>query len=382
MTDALTRPIRVGVVGASVTAGASDWAAHAHIPALHALPDFELTAVCTSRAETSLPSAQRFGAALGFHNVADLAACDDIDLVTVSLRVPHHRDAVLAALAGGRAVYCEWPLATNAAQAAELTAAAAAAGVPAFVGLQLRSDPVVALAAEAVADGTLGAILSAYYEQSAPLQVECKPSRAWMAQRSAGAHTLSIHGGHALDLLATVVGDLSDATARLATRVPVWRTASGTAVTVDAPDTCFIAGSATGGAEVGVAIRAVPGGSSSWSLTVHGTRGMLRLAADGPPTVGPNTVALARNGGALQLVEPRPELEFAPPELPSGPARNVARAYGRIGAWWGAALPSSRPALPDFAAGLAMHRVLEAIEHSATHGVSVSVPAYTALDRA
>ena len=53
MTDALTRPIRVGVVGASVTAGASDWAAHAHVPALHALPDFELTAVCTNFADGS-----------------------------------------------------------------------------------------------------------------------------------------------------------------------------------------------------------------------------------------------------------------------------------------------------------------------------------------
>jgi len=36
--------IRVGIVGATVTVGGSGWGARTHVPALHALPEFELKA--------------------------------------------------------------------------------------------------------------------------------------------------------------------------------------------------------------------------------------------------------------------------------------------------------------------------------------------------
>ncbi len=51
--------IRVGIVGASASRG---WALQAHIPALRALPEFQLTAVCTTRRETADASAKAFGA--------------------------------------------------------------------------------------------------------------------------------------------------------------------------------------------------------------------------------------------------------------------------------------------------------------------------------
>ncbi|MGH7037267.1 MAG: hypothetical protein ACREFK_00390 [Stellaceae bacterium] len=56
--------IRVGIVGASARRG---FAAIAHIPALRALPQFGIVAVCTSRpetAETALPSFP-FGCRIG-----------------------------------------------------------------------------------------------------------------------------------------------------------------------------------------------------------------------------------------------------------------------------------------------------------------------------
>ena len=54
--------IRVGIVGATVTQGGSGWGANAHVPALQALPNFELKAVCTAHAETAKASAEKFGA--------------------------------------------------------------------------------------------------------------------------------------------------------------------------------------------------------------------------------------------------------------------------------------------------------------------------------
>ena len=46
----MTDKIRVGIIGANANYG---WSKRAHLPALLGMPDFELTAVCTSRAETA-----------------------------------------------------------------------------------------------------------------------------------------------------------------------------------------------------------------------------------------------------------------------------------------------------------------------------------------
>ena len=56
--------IRLGVIGANPTAG---WAPRAHLPALVASPDVELTAVCTTRQE-SAAAARKYGAKMAFHD--------------------------------------------------------------------------------------------------------------------------------------------------------------------------------------------------------------------------------------------------------------------------------------------------------------------------
>src|SRR5437867_12921602 len=82
--------IRVGIVGATVTPGGSGWGANAHVPALRALPDFELKAVCTAHEATAKASAAAFGAELAFHHFEEMIAHPDIDLVAVVVRVPGH----------------------------------------------------------------------------------------------------------------------------------------------------------------------------------------------------------------------------------------------------------------------------------------------------
>ena len=99
--------IRVGIVGATVTPGGSGWGANAHVPALQALPNYELKAVCTAHAETAKASAEKFGADLAFHDINQMAAHPEVDLVTVVVRVPWHKELVLAAIGAGKPVCCE-----------------------------------------------------------------------------------------------------------------------------------------------------------------------------------------------------------------------------------------------------------------------------------
>ena len=93
--------IRVGIVGATVTKGGSGWGADAHVPALKALPNYELKAICTSHEDTAKASKEMFNIELAFHNIKDMVAHPDIDLIAVVVRVPDHAALVEAAVAAG-----------------------------------------------------------------------------------------------------------------------------------------------------------------------------------------------------------------------------------------------------------------------------------------
>src|SRR3989442_5423352 len=97
----------VGIIGVSPARG---WAATAHIPALRALPNYEIRALSANSAESARAAGEAFGVDAVFSGHEQLLARPDIDVVAVTVRVPRHRELVDAALAAGKAVYCEWPL--------------------------------------------------------------------------------------------------------------------------------------------------------------------------------------------------------------------------------------------------------------------------------
>jgi predicted dehydrogenase len=79
--------IRVGIIGANVRNG---WGRDAHIPALRALPEFEITAVSTSRQETADETAKHFGIPHAFADPRKMVQHPDVDLVSICVRVPSH----------------------------------------------------------------------------------------------------------------------------------------------------------------------------------------------------------------------------------------------------------------------------------------------------
>src|SRR5207249_8375376 len=82
--------IRVGIVGATVTKGGSGWGTYAHVPALKALPGYELKAVTTAHEETAVAAKKMFDIELAFHDIKDMVAHPAIDLIAVVVRVPDH----------------------------------------------------------------------------------------------------------------------------------------------------------------------------------------------------------------------------------------------------------------------------------------------------
>ena len=153
--------IRVGIVGATVTQGGSGWGQNAHVPALKALPGYELKAVCTAHEDTAKASAAAFGAERAFHRFGDMVAHPEVDLVVVCVRVPGHRELVMASLQAGKAVFCEWPLGANLAEAQEMAELARQRSLKSIVGLQGRSDPTILYARDLIQQGYIGEVLTA-----------------------------------------------------------------------------------------------------------------------------------------------------------------------------------------------------------------------------
>src|SRR6266480_4872592 len=188
----MAEKIRVGIVGATITQGGSGWGASAHVSALKALPNYELKAVCTANEATAEAAKRMFNTELAFHDMKDMAAHPDIDLIAVVVRVPGHAALVEAAENAGKDVFCEWPLAANLAEAQQLNNLARQKGVRTLVGLQGRSDPTLLYARELIQQGYVGEILTANLRQFVGNQIEQGPGRSWQGRRSAGANTLTI----------------------------------------------------------------------------------------------------------------------------------------------------------------------------------------------
>lgn len=154
--------IRVGIVGASPDRG---FASVAHIPALRGLPDFAIAAVCTTRQESVDATARHFGIPLAFSDPVALARHPEIDLVTVSVKVPDHLPPVMAAIEAGKHVYCEWPLGRDTDEAVRMLDAAEGRGIRHAVGLQGQMSPAINYVKDLIADGYVGRVLTATQRQ-------------------------------------------------------------------------------------------------------------------------------------------------------------------------------------------------------------------------
>ena len=136
------------------------WAVTAHIPALRALPNYEIRALSARSPESARAAGEAFGIKAVFQDPEQLVIQPDLDVVAITVKVPHHRELVSAALAAGKAVYCEWPLGRDLDEARAMAALAAEKGVRTVVGLQARQAPAIEFVRQLLGDGYVGEVLS------------------------------------------------------------------------------------------------------------------------------------------------------------------------------------------------------------------------------
>src|SRR5258705_12729278 len=290
MTDS---KLGVGIIGVNPAWG---WAATAHIPALRALPNYEIRALSATSPEAARVAGEAFGVAAVFSDHEELVAQPDVDVVAVTVKVPHHRELVSAALAAGKAVYCEWPLGRNLDEARAMAQLAAEHGVRTVVGLQARQAPAIEFVRELLSDGYVGEVLSTtMIGVSVPGDIVIQPN-VYMLDVNNGANVLTVAFGHSLDTLNHVLGEFADLSAISAIRRPLI-TAEQTReqIVKTAPDQIAVIGTLTSGATASIHVREAVASGTGFLWEINGTDGTLRItAAAAYPEIYPLTVWAAR----------------------------------------------------------------------------------------
>jgi predicted dehydrogenase len=156
--------IRIGILGAARIAP------RGIVTPANALLGTEVVAVGARDLDRARSFAAQHSIPLAFGSYAELVARDDIDLVYVALPPSAHLEWCVKALANGKHVLVEKPFASNAQDAAEMVAAARAAGRHLIEGFHYRFHPLFALALDSIRSGAIGKIrhIEAVFNASLP----------------------------------------------------------------------------------------------------------------------------------------------------------------------------------------------------------------------
>src|SRR5256714_891423 len=284
----------VGIVGVSPIRG---WATTAHIPALRVLPNYEIRALSAHNAESARAIGEAFGVSAVFSDHEELVIQPDIDVVVVTVKVPHHRELVSAALAAGKAVYCEWRLGRDLEKARAMATLADKQGVRTVAGLQARQAPAIEFVQQLLRDGYVGEVLSTtLVGLSIPGDVVGQPN-AYMLDKTNGANLLTVPVGHSLDILNYVLGEFADLATVAAVRRPlITIQETGERIVKTAPDQVAVIGTLTSGATASIHIREAVAGGTGFLWEINGTNGTLRITATAAqPQIFPLTIAGAQD---------------------------------------------------------------------------------------
>jgi predicted dehydrogenase len=271
----------VGVIG-------TGFARSTQLPALRACAGVRVLAVASGHRENAEAAAREFDIPTPASDWREVVARPDVDLVSIVTPPVTHAEMALAALAAGKAVLCEKPMAMNAEETARMCEAARAAGSLALIDHELRFLPARRRMREMILGGELGRVRHAkFLFRSDSRAVADRPWNWWSDER-AGGGALGAIGSHGVDALLWLLGArVSHVSASLATHVAERRDpSSGESRRVTTDDEAslllnFEDGGTVERATALVAISMSEAGASEHAVEVFGTEGALRVEGAG-----------------------------------------------------------------------------------------------------
>jgi predicted dehydrogenase len=363
------------------------------IGAVHArsarLAGARLIGVAASTPERSERAAEQLGAERAFPTAEALVEAGDVDVVHICTPNNLHLPLAEAALAAGKHVICEKPLATDVDGARRLVDAAAGSGRQATVPFVYRYYPTVREARDRVRSGRTGAVRLVHGTYLQDWLVHPDDDN-WRVDAALGGESRAFAdiGSHWCDLAEFVTGHrIARLVARMLTAVPERRRQEATAAfvrgdsggelrAVDTEDAAVIQFETDGGAIGSAVISQIsPGRKNRLWLEVDGAEEAVRFSQEEPELLW------SGRQDAISLI-PRDLAGMSPDatrlsKVPAGHPQGYVDCFDGFVADVYDAIRGGEPAdgMPVFADGLRSAQIVDAVLESSRSGGWVDVAA-------
>lgn len=378
-------PLGVGMVGYAFMGAAHSqgWRTVDHVFDLPRRP--VLAAVCGRDGEAVRAMADRHGWAATETDWRALITRDDVDLVDICSPGDTHAEIAIAALAAGKHVLCEKPLANTVAEAEAMTEAAEAAeqrGQLAMVGFNYRRVPATSLARSMVAEGRLGALRHVRVTYLQDWLVDPEFPLTWRLRKEvAGSGALGDLGAHIIDLAQYLAGEpvvgVSALTETFVRERPLpGGTTSGLSAaseaggglgTVTVDDAALFTGRFASGALASFeATRFATGRKNSLRIELNGERGSLAFDLERLNELSYHDhTEPGAHAGFRRILVTEPEHPYLDAWWPPGHGLGYEHTFVHQARDLVRAIAAGHRPVPSFADGLQVQRVLAAVEESA-----------------
>jgi predicted dehydrogenase len=385
-TGSPKRPLWVGMIGYAFM-GATHSQAWRTADRFFDLPVAPRMQVLCGRTESAAAeAAEKLGWSSWVTDWREVVDRDDIDVVDICTPGDSHHEIALAALAAGKHVLCEKPLANTVAEAEEMAAAAeqaAARGVWSSVGFNYRRVPALALAHRLIESGRLGEVRHIRAQYLQDWIVDPEFPLVWRLQKDkAGSGALGDIGAHVIDLAQFLTGQrLVGVSGLLETFVkqrPLPEAASGLSASSDGGDGAAEYGDVTvddaavffgrtdaGALAVFEATRFATGRKNAIRIEVSGSDGALAFDFESMNElhVYDGTVS-ADDAGFRRILATEPDHPYIGAWWPPGHGLGYEHTFTHEIADFVRDITAGTQPTPSFADGLGVQRVLEAVEQS------------------
>ena len=382
-------------------------AAHSHAwRTAHRFFDLPLTPVLrtlSGRTESALvAAAERYGFEQTTTRWQDLVEDPEIDVIDICTPGDTHFEIAMAALAAGKHVLCEKPLANSVEESAEMAAAASEAshrGVRSICGFSYRRTPALAYARQLVAEGAVGEIRQVRAQYLQDWLSDADAPMTWRLDKDkAGSGALGDIGAHIIDLAQWISGqDIATVSGILETVVPT-RPAAGDMqglggkgdlsgerqqVTVD-DVALFTARFDSGVLGSFEATRMAQGRKNAMRVEINGSTGSIAFDFERMNELEIyDATADAGRQGFTRVLTTEPEHPYAAAWWPTGHGLGYEHTFTHEIADLVRAIGEGTDPSPSFEEALQVQRVLAAVEASSADGsrwlgVDPSAPETTA----
>ena len=351
--------LRVGIIGVG-------WGAHVQVPGFRAAKGFEPVALCARTPERLERVAGKLGITETSTDWQSFVTRDDLDVISVATPTVLHGDMTLAALAAGKPVLCEKPLAGDLDAARAMVRAAAEAGVPTACCFENRWNPDWLAVATHVRSGFLGKQYLARVSRSASYWHPSHPLQArWMYDRDQGGGYLAGMLVHDLDFLCSLLGRPVSVCAEVRTSDPVRKLPDGETLHVTADDTAAVLLRMESGVTAVLSVSVMGAHADHYRLELFGADGT--IIGDGDLRSATYRLGAAADDGLSPLGIDQREPGH-PENLPKGLAGHASRAMALMLEDWLPAFEGGPSSAATFEDGLLSLAVIEAAHRSADGG--------------